>query len=320
MILLIALTACTTGDGCPTGTVLQADGFCHPVSGAGDSGAGDGGADGGEGDGGEGDGGAVTPQVQWTADEAMAHLDDALALGFPDTIPVVDEYVRHLSQREATCPSMENPDQVGENGAWQTDYCQTTAGFVYQGFAMYEAHCNDGSKNDKEPGVGIRVHGMVAQFTLHDPDGHAFIGGGNLAQECRWYPDGTGRCIDQLGGSYTATGADPLLAGGIEASLDVEHSWGDDGSVTHLQGGVGYPVLDLSFQDVVMDWQACDGRPTGSVRLRDPSGWWYELHLDDDCSGCGGLWLADQDLGHYCPDLVTPVRAVLDRWETPCWD
>ncbi|HNC97997.1 MAG TPA: hypothetical protein PKW90_17840, partial [Myxococcota bacterium] len=46
------------------------------------------------------------------------------------------------------------------------------------------------------------------------------------------------------------------------------------------------------------------GAPQGSMSLRDPSGYWYQIDFDPGCSGCGTLLWGEEELGQVCPDLA----------------
>jgi len=46
---------------------------------------------------------------------------------------------------------------------------------------------------------------------------------------------------------------------------------------------------------------ACDGAPTGTLELRDPSGYWYRLEAS---CGCGPVsWADGSVLGEACVDV-----------------
>ncbi len=52
--------------------------------------------------------------------------------------------------------------------------------------------------------------------------------------------------------------------------------------------------------------------------IRDPSGGWWTVTLDDDCSGCGALtWTDGTEYGEVCPGLAalgTSWRASMSRY------
>lgn len=309
-LLLLACTGAADGDdsACPPGSHRQEDGLCHLDEDTGTAGGGALSTEGG-------------PQAPtWSAEEVLAQLDAALAWGIADMPTIGETYAEFMEHREPTCPSMEDPDSTTIYGVWQSNACVTEEGWIYDGLAMYSGGCEGPEDNQEQPGQGYEEGGMLAQFQLTDPDGLVFLGGGSAVHSCRWYEDGSGTCFDQLGGTFAYAGAEGWLATGVEASLFVDHVWGgEQGRVTTLVGGVGYPALDLSFQDVVLDWDACEGRPTGVLRLRDPTTYWHELHFADDCSGCATMTWRDLDEGEHCYDLAAAVRPVVEAWEEPCW-
>ncbi|RME26089.1 MAG: hypothetical protein D6798_07355 [Deltaproteobacteria bacterium] len=246
-------------------------------------------------------------------------LDEVLSAGAVHGLPVFAAYESYLEHREGTCPSMEDPESEGPYGVWQTDHCETGAGYVFEGFGLYLVDCTDPADNDMEPGVGVDSRGLVSQYRLKAPDGAEMEAGGDCSHECRFDVDGGVSCFDQVGGSYRADGREPWLDVGVEASLFVTHEVGADGRRTTIDGGIGLPAADISFREVEVDWEECDGLATGTVAIRDPSGWWFSLVLSGDCSGYGELWLGDQDLGQICIDLAGTLRDAVAGWEQPCW-
>jgi len=310
-LFVAALPGCTITGDCPVGTELRDDGACHRLA----TDTGTGGTDSGTA---AGDGGGASPD--WTATDVAAALDDALAAGVVQALPVFDAYESYMEQREDRCPSMENPDAEGVTGVWQTDHCETAAGYVFEGFAFYNSECVTPEENDMEPGVGMRSQGLVSQYRLEDPAGNEMEGGGDSSHECRWDTDGSISCFDQIGGSYLAQGTEAWLDAGVESSLFMFHDNDAKGRRTAIDGGVGLPSVDLSFDGLVVDWDQCDGQASGTVAVRDPSGWWFSLVLPGDCSGCGELWLGDDDLGELCVDIAGHLRDTVASWEQPCWE
>lgn len=309
-LLPVALACAAPGPEatCPDGSASGADGACPEVT---DTGPWGGALD--------AQGGPEAPT--WTAAEALDRLSGALASGMVQSPTVMETYEEFIAHREGTCPSMGDPGLEGPSGAWQSDDCTTSEDWRFQGLAIYNEFCSDGSDPDsKDPGVGRYEGGMLSHFVMTDPQGNEFQGGGILSHSCRWHEDGSGECLDDVGGVYLYQGAASWLGSLTEASLFVNHAWGGaKGRRTSLDGGVGYPDLALSFEGVVLDWEGCGGQATGRLGVRDPSGYWHELVFDEDCSGCGDMTWRNLDEGRQCVDLAAVLTPVIEAWETPCW-
>ncbi len=257
-----------------------------------------------------------------SAEESLALLVDTFDRSVVDPVDVGRVYNAFMEQRESDCPMYEDSTAEGVPGVWFTPGCTTTTDWTYTGQAQYMEMCEE--QSDEHGAFSFYNIGMLAQFQNTDPDGELFVGGGNLVHSCLVEADGTGACESFMGGTWAYGGAHAGEVGGgwmgdgSETSLFIEHTWTADSRLTELTGGIDLAGFRISFEDTILDWESCDGRPTGAVRIRDPSGWWHELHLDDDCSGCGQMSWRGIDEGRHCIDLATPLTPVVESWEAPC--
>ena len=307
ILVLAAILSCApTPEDCPPGSHAEADALCHLDE---DTAAP---ADSGE----EAAWEATGPDSPtWDSVEAI-RTEQAFATDMVDPEDVIAAYKEVFAHRSPGCPDTEDPDQVGANGVWFTRGCTAEDGSTFEGQGIFADVC--AMEDDGGGPAPQRDVGLLAQFEMSDPAGQSFLGGGGMSLRCSRKADGSGLCYTEFGGSYTWEGGTGWIRGGADVSLIVEHSWSEEERWTRLQGGVGLPDLDVAFDDVFIDHKACAGKPTGTLRVRDPSGWWHELTYAEDCSGCGTLSWHGQDEGTVCLDLGVYLEDALTGWEQPC--
>lgn len=170
----------------------------------------------------------------------------------------------------------------------------------------------------------------------HADDGREWAGyavyGGDLAVN--------GEITLEADASVTNTAGDTFLAAGnVAVALEADGTWssvvvgtwgGDhhpdwtswrpsvslwaEGDATSLTGYGGVSLFNdaLYVADARWDATSCPGA-TGTVSVRDPNGWWFELVLDEDCSGCGELTWDGEGLGRVCVELGARLGEIVDR-------
>ncbi len=90
----------------------------------------------------------------------------------------------------------------------------------------------------------------------------------------------------------------------------------DDQRHLSVTGGLAIGQTDLYLEQVAWDQSGpCMGKTTGTIWIREPTGYWYSWALGDDCDGCGEIRFSDSlDMGEVCLDLAyleeTALRVV----------
>jgi hypothetical protein len=83
-----------------------------------------------------------------------------------------------------------------------------------------------------------------------------------------------------------------------------------------VDGGVAFSGVEVFYEALQMDSTCPDGA-RGVLHLRDPSGGWFRLDLEDDCGACGALSFEGEPLDELlCLDF-SPFFAAYDALELP---
>jgi hypothetical protein len=141
-------------------------------------------------------------------------------------------------------------------------------------------------------------------------DGSTLVAGGALRASESTDPQGITVFAYVMDGVVSDDGAQGALGGGISTALDWSGSIDADGKLRgSFDGPLGGGGDALEMVGVEVD-PACGDGPTGALRLRDPSGAWWELSLADDCSGCGTASWLGEDVGDTCAGQVVQSALV----------
>lgn len=232
----------------------------------------------------------------WSVEETIAHVDAGLALGLPDPRIPYGAYVELLSGRDETCPNA--GDQLIDL-EMPTGGCTSASGYHYAGNTVLVLY---GPTSDAED---VRGFSLGGDFEIRNSEGQRLAGGGIMAYQWTQQQNGQTFWRGEAAGSWIYERHDGVFGSGIGATLGFSGITGTTGTTDDsisMDGTVG--VGDISVQFVQVTWaQACGGNPTGSVRMRDPSGVWSTLDYEDRCDGCGT----------YTSDpLGEPTEACLD--------
>lgn len=233
-------------------------------------------------------------------------LDDTLALftsRIDRVLPTplhVREVYRDLMvhrQLDPPCPPFkdppdpEDPESSSWTGVWDAD-CETDEGAHFFGTAIYSEEV---SEDPEDAGHELA---MLSSYEITDLSGVKFTGGGSMAMD-RHQLDGSLTVSSELGGTYSYPGADGWLDEGADTSLFVDGTLDEVAARFTINGGVGWPGLDLDFRQTEFSTASCGGLPSGTVRLRDPSGYWLALEFAD-CDPCAQAMFNDHDQGQAC--------------------
>jgi hypothetical protein len=226
-------------------------------------------------------------------DDAIALFTSRIARGLPTALRVREVYRDRMGHRQLDppCPSFENPEASSWTGVWQSD-CVTDGGTRFFGTAIYEEVVAE------DPEDASFELAMTSSYEITDVSGVKFTGGGSMAME-RHQVDDSLLLYAEVGGTYSYPGADDWLDEGSDTSLYVEGTLDEVAARFTINGGVGWPGLDLDFRQTEFSTASCAGLPSGTVRLRDPSGYWLALEFAD-CDPCALAVFNDNDQGQAC--------------------
>ena len=238
----------------------------------------------------------------WSAEEAVQHLDAALALGVPEPTHLAAAYAGAVLQGEPACPGLGTSGAtVPGAGVWSAE-CETASGWGYSGSALYEDAVGEGSRT-------IRI---TSSFTITDPDGGRFRGGGEVLYASTTDASGTA-WTGQVGGEFGWSGQPGWLGAATSEAL---YLVGTDAGATaslRLDGGVSSVDATLGFTGLHLDSAACAGdspvASPGRLHVRDPGGAWFVLDLPGDCTGCGALSQGGTAHGEGCVSLAAGLDA-----------
>lgn len=213
----------------------------------------------------------------WTVAETIAHVEAGMARGFPDPRIPVAVYVELLGGRDETCPNA-GEQLIGQEMA--LDGCTSALGYHYAGNTTLTRYTASEASRQTEG------YSLGGDFEIRDPDGYRLAGGG--AMTYAWSREAGGQTIwsGEAAGSWIHDKRDDAFGEGVSGTLTFRgaSATGDDN--VSLTGTVGVGEMYVQFVDVT--WaESCGGNPSGSVRMRDPSGVWSTLDYGDRCDGCG---------------------------------
>lgn len=212
---------------------------------------------------------------QWFIDGLFADLSNG-AVGCPDALETHESGVRWASYWSGTCTGT----RYSAFGNWILDITESSSEGAYSLDA-------------------VELWSLIGD-TL--PDGGDLAAGGQAV--VIWDQTDAGVTIekmDVLGDFEDAAGPRPLQDGASPA-ITMSGTWSEKaGFVGVLSGPVGGGETAMDF-DVTFE-EGC-ASPVGTVRVRDPSSFWWEITLGDDCSGCGPLTYDGVEEGEACPGLL----------------
>jgi hypothetical protein len=244
-------------------------------------------------------------RAEWDTEQVAKAFRTSLSHGFPVPQAVLTDYIELMTHADASCPNGHFSEGFLEMGG-----CTSNEGYTYRGAAGL---VRTGTAVYGEDGSWTGDYGLgfaPADYVILRPDGTGLEAGGNVnvqiiqdAHQSNWNARITGTFIDAGAGGWLAGGfsGDLLVSG--HAGLQVEMTI--DGPMSVDGAAVVFSSLTLSLDDCP------DGAISGTVRIRQPDGTWYEVVLGEGCGSCGpGRWNDVEDIGEVCLDLEPILDAV----------
>lgn len=248
-------------------------------------------------------------EPSFTADEVMARLDEALALGLPEARTMQEAYLNLLTYGDPACPGTELfiTDQFLRG-------CTSDAGAWYAGITEYY--------DTAESKLSWNLHDwiLMADIEILDPEGQLFALGGHVAeQRAQGFDSLELIWTGQLKGAMFWEGDPQRYTTLVSALLDTWVYRDANGSTrVWYEGGVSWKDYQLSMIALQITNQSCGWSPTGTLMMRDPGGAWYSMVFDGDCSACTTLTFGDGlDMGEVCPNLQPLVEQALAQANRP---
>ncbi len=223
------------------------------------------------------------PEPAWSAAEVDQELAALLAWGLPWPATVLQAMPTLMGGSDGSCPQMNGANMETLIG------CTSQTGWYYQGVSIYS----------EQPSGWV----LMGDFYGVDPQGNRAVGGGMIGLQQQQQ----GNAAVQVA-FFTGTWGYPPVEGWLgqtpSASLWIEAAEEGGQRQARIFGGYGIDGIYASFDQVTLSSDRCGGAPQGSMSLRDPSGYWYQIVFDPACSGCATLLWGEEEMGEVCPDLA----------------
>jgi hypothetical protein len=263
----------------------------------------------------------------WTVEEVEAEFQHYMSLGIPGGRAVSEVFAELMLHGDGNCPGSAQTLVNTSLG------CYTDEGYYYYGIGWLFY----GLKREGDGAALEWVHG--GDFELARPDGSTFSGGGDMYH----MPviDDSGPMVPD---GWVQTGTESDVLEGIETvdrwSVEVHGSWADSArddwlrnfsgvlmaegredrsngeKLLWIHGGLAVDDVDLFYDQTL--WYGddrCTQGVVGTIRLRDPRGYWFSWELGEDCDACGELsFHQDQSMGELCLDLSEYSRQTYEAW------
>lgn len=264
-------------------------------------------------------------------------VDDALAVVLQlNGGPAVEAYQTMLALADSDCPE-------ASTEAGSTDWvggCVTDDGVIFGGYGYHQILEDTDWVGDGMLMTGITVGGMSV---IEDAAGNTMEFAGFAWDMVGWSErEGTTSWRTGVRGSFywdDARAEAGWLGGEIRPHLDIiaaQHTHVLEGLVQSIsvEGGVGgLPGTwgtvffnDVRTFTVSPGFWECPEEPLGTLSVRDPSGYWYEVVFDGEevdgryvfepgsCDGCGTVFSDGVSVGEACTDFSGLIGWTESPW------
>lgn len=262
---------------------------------------------------GEGEAGDPVYDAEGLADSLQAAIDRVPKLRAE---PAVEAYRLAMLSARPTCP---RTYADGTSAQFWMDTCSTAEGASFEGYSTWYAY------EDHSMGGATLWDGDVlwGNARISTPQGYRFEGGGTL-YDLHGEGEVEGKSFEAWYGvvsgvfGWNGPGADGTwLVDTVTPA--VRAIWTrfveSEGRRAEVEGSVplaDVPMTSATFTaiqlaDTVLG-AACDLEPSGSVSLRDGSGYWYDVTFHGAeaeealCDGCGTVTFRGEVVGEVCVD------------------
>lgn len=242
------------------------------------------------------------PVATWSADEVLLAASEAMSLGFPDPWETAELMDAWFSEGDYLCPG---PDGVLGDAALEG--CDAITEWYYIGVGGYLV------EEGADASGSFVSAWLMGDMEILGPDGEALAVGGHW-DHLVTVADGLETWEASLSGSWRAEPAElPWLEAGLSSWLWYSGARLEDTGAlqsARLHGALAIGETSLYFDELT--WSAGCDQPTGALRVRDPSGGWFEKPLSADCEPCGPLMFhGEQITDAACLDLSPVLTSML---------
>ncbi len=244
-------------------------------------------------------------RYQTTLSELEETIINSLDNGLPSILHISQGYESMIvDMADGNCPEFTQGED-GINGFWVDD-CMTDDGHRFHGFSTYsQIQESQGQDQFEEQGV---FGGIWGSFDALDSNGDVYSVGG-IAQT-GIMPNGG---FDMnLNGSFWLSGYYWWMREG-SSSFQIH---GNVNETLDVSGGVNYPNITMYFESMVFDPHLCGGVLNGKLKLRDATGYWFEI-IREECELCSVVMWQDYQVGQLCigSALDDSMNQILDSIE-----
>jgi len=244
-----------------------------------------------------GETGPEVPPPALAAAEVGAALDAALSGG----IPTFPEAIGAFSSLMALGVGCTPDDRFFK--ILDPEGCLAPSGVTYSGAG--------GAVGGWDDAGAVYTYELRGDLVIIDAAGIPYEMGGDIDTVVTPYAGGLG-FSQQFLGTFRYAAAPTWLGVGTSGSAWIEADIGDDGALTaQIDGGYDLGGASVYF-DALTVGGACGGAPTGGMRLRDVSGYWYAFSYGPECDTCGQVSYAGAPLGEACVDSAVAMSGIGD--------
>lgn len=237
------------------------------------------------------------PEVTIPPEAVAERITTALGYGFPDVFGMRAVFDGFFMAGDDVCPGpntyMSDNTLIG---------CTSQSGWWYLGIGGYEI-----GEFEEDENYVLAV-GSYGDMQVLGPAGEELAVGGHWIHRDEFRPGRIaweGDISGSWSGALTAQGwLDEGFSGWLSYGGEHFEDAAEGADTSWVTGTMAEGDTDLAFEDLTFGGEGCEGYPSGAVKLRDPSGYWYKVDFGETCTGCGALSFGTEDLGQeLCVDL-----------------
>jgi hypothetical protein len=232
--------------------------------------------------------GPEVPPPALTASEVGAALNAALSGGIPTFPEAIGAFSALMALGVGCTPDDRFFKILDPEG------CLAPSGVTYSGAGGAVGGWDDAGE--------VYAYELRGDLVIIDAAGVPYEMGGDIDTVVTPYVGGLA-FSQQFLGTFRYPAA-PTGSAWIEAGI------GDDGAlVAQVDGGYDLGGASVYF-DALTVGGACGSAPTGAIRLRDVSGYWYVFTYGPECDMCGDVAYAGDSLGAACVDPTAAMAGI----------
>jgi hypothetical protein len=239
--------------------------------------------------------GPEVPPPALTAAEVGAALDAALSGGIPTFPEAIGAFSALMALGVGCTPDDRFFKILDPEG------CLAPSGVTYSGAGGAVGGWDDAGE--------VYAYELRGDLVIIDAAGVPYEMGGDIDTVVTPYVGGLA-FSQQFLGTFRYPAAPTWLGRGTSGSAWIEAGIGDDGAlVAQVDGGYDLGGASVYF-DALTVGGACGSAPTGAIRLRDVSGYWYVFTYGPECDMCGDVAYAGDSLGAACVDPTAAMAGI----------